>query len=158
MRVRREAVKIEPSNKDARTKLSECEKAIKKERFEAAIGMDASGTTQIDPDTIDVEASYKGPVLEEGQVTAQFVDELTEWLKQERKLHKKFTYQILYKVRDVLKAEKSVVDVPIPAGEHITVCGDVHGQYYDLINIFELNGKPSVCAAASSVSRLHASA
>ena len=82
MRVRREAVKIEPSNKDARTKLSECEKAIKKERFEAAIGMDAPGSTQIDPDTIDVEASYNGPVLEEGQVTAQFVDELTEGLKQ----------------------------------------------------------------------------
>jgi hypothetical protein len=24
--------------------------------------------------------------------------------------------------------------------EHITVCGDVHGQYYDVLNIFEMNG------------------
>lgn len=27
--------------------------------------------------------------------------------------------------------------------EEITVCGDVHGQYYDLLNIYKINGNPS---------------
>ncbi len=30
-----------------------------------------------------------------------------------------------------------------PQGTTITVCGDVHGQYFDLLHIWDLNGIPS---------------
>ena len=45
--------------------------------------------------------------------------------------------------RQRLKSLPSLVDVTIPGGKDLTVCGDVHGQFYDLLNIFKINGKPS---------------
>jgi len=33
--------------------------------------------------------------------------------------------------------------VEIPCDDKLTVCGVIHGQYYDLLNIFSLNGVPS---------------
>ena len=43
-------------------------------------------------------------------------------------------------MREVLRREGTVVDVDVEDGTFVTVCGDVHGQFYDLINIFEING------------------
>lgn len=45
--------------------------------------------------------------------------------------------------RELLKSLPSLVDVDVAPEAHITVCGDVHGQFYDLLHIFELNGLPS---------------
>ena len=44
---------------------------------------------------------------------------------------------------ELLRKAPSLVDVSIPAESSFTVCGDVHGQFYDLLHIFELNGLPS---------------
>jgi len=41
------------------------------------------------------------------------------------------------------QAQPSLVDISVPEETKFTVCGDIHGQFYDLLNIFELNGRPS---------------
>lgn len=75
-----------------------------------------------------MEELYTGARLDAEGVTAEFVAKLMEEFKEQRKLHKKYAYQILLRARELLREAPSLVDIRIQDGEHITVCGDVHGQ------------------------------
>ena len=91
-----------------------------------------------------VESDYKGPHLNESnQVDAAFVSQLMDYLKDQKILHKKYAYEILFQIRDYFKKQPTLVEIQIKDDEKFTVCGDVHGQFYDLLNIFKLNGVPS---------------
>lgn len=90
-----------------------------------------------------IEDEYNGPKLEDGKVTLQFMQDLLEWYKKQNKLHRKYAYKILLDVKAWFMAQPSLVDITIPDNSKFTICGDIHGQYYDLLNIFDLNGLPS---------------
>lgn len=139
-------VKVKPHDKDAKMKYQECNKIVKQKAFERAIAGDEhkrSVVDSLDIESMTIEDEYSGPKLEDGRVTATFMKELMQWYKDQKKLHRKCAYQILVQVKEVLSKLSTLVETTLKETEKITVCGDTHGQFYDLLNIFELNGLPS---------------
>nr|CAG4640747.1 EOG090X03S1 [Eulimnadia texana] len=137
--------KARPNDKDARLKFAECSKIVKMQAFAKAIAVETSKSVAdtVNIDTMAIEDEYTGPALEDGKVTLKFMEDLMQAFKDQKKLHKKYAYKILLDVQQYLKSQPSLVDVKIPDGNKFTVCGDIHGQFYDLMNIFKLNGPPS---------------
>ena len=83
------------------------------------------------------------------------MQDLLEWYKKQNKLHRKYAYKILLDIKAWFMAQPSLIDITIPEDSKFTICGDIHGQYYDLLNIFELNGLPSETNPYVSFMLLH---
>ena len=166
----RAVVRLAPKDAAARQTLAECEKLVRRLAFEAAIHVDEEAPSTVvaremrEPGTRysapEDGSNYDGPRLsipldgdddEDGDkkdnakngLTLEQVHSMVEWFKKEKKLHAHYVARVALAMLRLLRTLPTLVRVEVPAGEHVTVCGDVHGQFYDLLHVFELNGEPS---------------
>ena len=137
--------KVRPNDADAKKKYTECKKIHQQMAFARAIAVEekkVSVVESINIEAMEVEDKYDGPRLDE-HITVEFMLNLMQHYKNGKCLHRRYAFQILKDILHFFKTQPTLVDVDVPDGSKFTICGDIHGQYFDLMNIFELNGLPS---------------
>ena len=135
--------KLCPKDKDARGKYNMAVKEKNSRLFALSIAVEEV-KIELSPDDFREDPKYTGPKLEKIEdVTTEWCDELMKFQRDGGQIHSKYLAMLLNWIRDMCAKMDSMVSHELGDDEEITVCGDTHGQYFDLIHIFDINGNPS---------------
>jgi len=133
-----------PKDEIARAQFDLCNRSVKRDAFLKAIEVadEGSAADGLDLDAMAVEDSYDGMRLGT-EMTPEFIEDMITRFRNGKKIHKKYVFQIVLAVKELVHEEPTMVECAIEEGHKLTVCGDTHGQFFDLLEIFRLNGSPT---------------
>lgn len=161
-------LKVKPNDATAKRGLTMCERFIREERFKKAIGGDdfekINFCQTINLSSFDANADlskYNGKTLEfeqlkndkdenDGVLINNMSQEFISYMVNDlflkgKQLPKKYVAGIISHAERLFRQEPTLVEISNTdkPDVKISVCGDTHGQFYDVLNIFKKYGKIS---------------
>jgi len=129
-----------PNDKVAKIQYDACQKLVKRDAFLKAIEIaDAPSAAEgLDLDSMAVDSAYDGVKLED-KMTQEFVDDMIQRFKDGKQIHKKYVFQIILAVKDIVYNEPTMVETQIAEGKKMTVCGDTHGKLLIHLSVVRLD-------------------
>eukprot|EP01013_Petalomonas_cantuscygni_P017156 TRINITY_DN3427_c0_g2_i1.p1 TRINITY_DN3427_c0_g2~~TRINITY_DN3427_c0_g2_i1.p1 ORF type:complete len:546 (-),score=145.15 TRINITY_DN3427_c0_g2_i1:223-1773(-) len=145
-----QTVRLCPTDPDAVKKAEECKRQLKRQQFLSALAADDpvpmwQKIAKVIDSWEKPGSSYAGPTFDIAKPPDEaYAAGAMQHFFNERTLHRVHAFSILLHARAFLSTQPNVVPITVPADAQINVCGDTHGQFYDLRHIFEQKGTPSV--------------
>ena len=104
------------------------------ERPSTATGRTTKSTQQPTPRPLPRNRLTVSDVFDDKSIPN--LEKIRSHLKNEGRLHEKCVMKILFMAQKILQKEDTVLHITSP----VTICGDIHGQFYDLLRLFEIGG------------------
>lgn len=162
------ALKLDPKNAVAKSQLDATQRLVRRIDFEKAIEMeeDQSPVEKVEETINDggceLPNDYDGPKLPPPRdsdrargrkygISREFIDEMTAWFVKGKALAKRVVWEIILGVWSACVQEESMTEVLLEEGMTCDVIGDTHGQYYDLLNLLELTGTPTISPSGTDL-------
>ncbi|KAG2755256.1 phosphoprotein phosphatase, partial [Suillus brevipes Sb2] len=150
----KKVVALEPRNTIVQSQLTATQKLVRRIEFEKAIEVEGEKNPVercheiIAEGGCEVEKAYAGPQLSTGDdgkyvMTEEFIKGMIQWFKAGKNLPRRYAWEIILGACSHFLKEESLVNLDLQEGVTCDVIGDVHGQFYDLLNLYSLTGIPS---------------
>lgn len=118
--------KFGEGNKDVNDRVRTIQAMIKEQKFLEALARE-DDSEKVDPESMEVEASYAGPNLaKDEEITVSWAENALEWMQNQKKIHKKVVWMILKRMITLLDQEPTLKEVTIPKYARLMQRPDLH--------------------------------